>query len=95
MKIPDKPVLYIIIPCYNEQEVLLQTAPMFLDKLTQLTRQEKIAEDSRILFVNDGSKDKTWELFATLQSKISIISALHKVGTGDIRTLCWLVLWRQ
>lgn len=62
----DKPILYIIIPCYNEQEVLPQTAPMFLDKLTQLTQQGKIAENSRILFVNDGSKDKTWEIICDL-----------------------------
>lgn len=61
-----KPILYIIIPCYNEQEVLPQTAPMFLDKLTQLTQQGKIAENSRILFVNDGSKDKTWEIICDL-----------------------------
>lgn len=66
MKPSDKPVLYIIIPCYNEQEVLPQTAPMFLDKLTQLTQQGKIAENSRILFVNDGSKDKTWEIICDL-----------------------------
>lgn len=62
----DKPILYIIIPCYNEQEVLPQTAPMFLDKLTQLTQQGKIAENSRILFMNDGSKDKTWEIICDL-----------------------------
>lgn len=62
----DKPILYIIIPCYNEQEVLPQTAPMFLDKLTQLTQQGKIAENSRILFVNDGSKEKTWEIICDL-----------------------------
>ena len=62
----DKPILYIIIPCYNEQEVLPQTAPMFLDKLTQLSQQGKIAENSRILFVNDGSKDKTWEIICDL-----------------------------
>ena len=60
------PRLFIVIPCYNEQEVLPQTAPMFLDKLTQLTQQGKIAENSRILFVNDGSKDKTWEIICDL-----------------------------
>lgn len=80
MKIPDKPVLYIIIPCYNEQEVLLQTAPMFLDKLTQLTRQEKIAEDSRILFVNDGSKDKTWEIICDLAKQNQ-----HYIGIAQSR----------
>ena len=56
------PVLYMIIPCYNEQEVLPITSGMFLQKLTQLIREGKIAPDSRILFVDDGSKDTTWEL---------------------------------
>ena len=54
------PVLYIVIPCYNEQEVLPITAPQFLAKLRQLTEAGKIAEESRVLFVNDGSKDRTW-----------------------------------
>ena len=57
-----KPVLYIVIPCYNEEAVLPITAPMFRDKLRALIDAEKIDEHSRILFVNDGSKDRTWEL---------------------------------
>lgn len=60
------PVLYIVIPCYNEQEVLPQTAPMFLEKLQSLTQKGKIAPDSRVLFVNDGSKDSTWEIISSL-----------------------------
>ena len=60
------PVLYIVIPCYNEQEVLPITAPQFLAKLTQLSQQGKIAPDSRVLFVNDGSKDRTWEIIQDL-----------------------------
>ena len=56
------PQLYMIIPCYNEEAVLPVTAPLFLEKLQQLAGQGRIAEDSRILFVDDGSKDKTWEL---------------------------------
>ena len=56
------PILYIVIPCYNEQEVLPITAPMFLQKLTDLTAAGKISPDSRVLFVNDGSKDRTWEI---------------------------------
>lgn len=58
----DKPILYIVIPCYNEEKVLPLTAPMFLNKIEQLADEEKIHQDSRVLFVNDGSKDKTWEL---------------------------------
>ncbi|MDD6023645.1 MAG: glycosyltransferase family 2 protein [Oscillospiraceae bacterium] len=60
------PVLYMVIPCYNEQEVLPITAPMFLGKLRQLTEQGKIAPESRVLFVNDGSKDATWDIIRSL-----------------------------
>lgn len=54
------PRLYIVIPCYNEEQVLPITAPQFRDKLLALFRQGKIRPDSRVLFVNDGSKDNTW-----------------------------------
>lgn len=64
-----KPVLYIVIPCYNEQEVLPKTAPMFLEKLRQLTGEGKIDETSRILFVNDGSKDQTWAIIQELSAQ--------------------------
>ncbi len=60
------PRLFIIIPCYNEEKVLPITAPLFLDKLRQLTEAGKIAEDSRVLFVNDGSRDRTWEIIRML-----------------------------
>ncbi len=60
------PVLYIVIPCYNEEQVLPITAPMFRDKLLALSRQGKISPDSRVLFVNDGSKDQTWNLICQL-----------------------------
>lgn len=62
----NKPVLYIVIPCYNEQEVLPITAPLFLSKILELTEESKISSDSRILFVNDGSKDRTWEIIQEL-----------------------------
>lgn len=60
------PILYIVIPCYNEQEVLPITAPMFLQKLADLTAAGKISPESRVLFVNDGSKDRTWEIICDL-----------------------------
>ena len=60
-----KPILYIVIPCYNEKDVLPLTAPMFLEKLNSLISAEKISEDSRILFVNDGSKDNTWDIISS------------------------------
>ena len=61
-----RPVLYIVIPCYNEQEVLPITAPLFLQKVQELAEAEKISPDSRVLFVNDGSKDRTWEIICQL-----------------------------
>lgn len=61
-----QPILYIVIPCYNEEQVLPITCSMFLEKIKSLVQKEKISDDSRILFVNDGSKDKTWEIIKQL-----------------------------
>ena len=62
----ELPILYIIIPCYNEQEVLPITAPQFLQKITELATAQKIAPDSRVLLVDDGSKDATWDIISSL-----------------------------
>ena len=61
-----KPILWIVIPCYNEEQVLPLTAPMFLEKVRQLAADGKISASSRVLFVNDGSKDRTWEIIRGL-----------------------------
>ena len=61
-----KPILWIVIPCYNEEQVLPITAPLFLKEIQELTEAGKISENSRILFVNDGSADKTWEIIRDL-----------------------------
>ena len=61
-----KPILYIVVPCYNEQEVLPKTAPMFKSKIEELVKLGKVNEKSKVLFVNDGSRDKTWEIIKTL-----------------------------
>lgn len=58
--------LYIVIPCYNEEKVLPITSKMFLDELELLISKEKISNESRIMFVNDGSKDNTWTLIKKL-----------------------------
>lgn len=60
------PKLYIVIPCYNEEEVLPETSKRILDKLQRMIQKEICCEDSRILFVDDGSKDKTWSLIEGL-----------------------------
>ena len=59
-------VLYIVIPCYNEEVVLPITAPLFRDKLLSLSQQGKISPDSRVLFGNDRSNDNTWDLICRL-----------------------------
>lgn len=64
-----KPTLFIIIPCYNEQEVLPITAPEFLRELTYLQENQYISNDSKILFIDDGSKDNTWQIISDLSSQ--------------------------
>lgn len=65
----ENPRLYIVIPCYNEQEVLPITAPLFLKKLDELIENGKVANDSKIMFVNDGSKDDTWNIICNLSKE--------------------------
>lgn len=74
------PVLYIVIPCYNEQEVLPITASMFLQKIIDLVENKKISDSSRILFVNDGSRDSTWEIINKLSGE-----DLHYIGISQSR----------
>lgn len=64
-----KPILWIVIPCYNEEAVLPITAPMFLQKLEDLSGAGRISARSRILFVNDGSRDRTWAIIRELAEK--------------------------
>lgn len=69
--------LYLVIPCYNEQEVLPETARRLKEKLQSLIEKEKIAEGSRIVFVNDGSGDRTWEIIKELHEADSIYSGIN------------------
>ena len=65
----NKPILWVVIPCYNEQEVLSVTAPLFLEELQKMQQHGKISNKSRILFVNDGSIDKTWDIINQLSKE--------------------------
>lgn len=76
----NKPVLWIIIPCFDEEKVLPVTAPLFREQLRVMTVAGKIAEKSRILFVNDGSKDKTWKIISALA-----IEDEHFIGISQSR----------
>ena len=69
-------VLYLVIPCYNEEEVLPETSRRLLEKLGTMVENKMVSPKSRILFVNDGSKDKTWDLIEELHEKHPQISGL-------------------
>lgn len=69
-------ILYLVIPCYNEQEVLPETSKQLLEKMTSLIKAEKISENSKIVFVNDGSKDSTWELIEQLHKENPIFQGI-------------------
>lgn len=70
------PVLYIVIPCYDEQEVLPVTAPLFVSELKKLIASKRITDESRVLFVNDGSKDQTWNIITTLAASDTYIEGI-------------------
>jgi len=61
--------LYIVVPCYNEQQVLPTTSKVLLEKLDTLIKAQKISSNSRILFVDDGSRDETWDIISSLTSQ--------------------------
>ena len=69
--------LYVVVPCYKEEAVLPETAKRLREKLHALIDQGKIASGSRILFVNDGSKDRTWEIIEGLHAQDPIYSGVN------------------
>lgn len=69
--------LYLVIPCYNEEEVLPETSKRLKEKVTSLITKGKIDEGSRIVFVNDGSKDRTWELISELHKQDPVFSGIN------------------
>ena len=79
------PTLYLIIPCYNEEKVLPLTAPLFLQEITLLTEKNLISEQSRIMFIDDGSRDKTWEIITRLSKENESIVASVRAATVGIR----------
>lgn len=58
--------LYIVVPCYNEQEVLHETTKRLIDKLNRMIAEGLVSQDSRIMYVDDGSKDRTWQIIEEL-----------------------------
>ncbi len=72
-----KKILYLVVPCYNEEEVLHETAKRLLDKLKGIIDNNLVSEESKILFVNDGSKDKTWDIIEELYEQNHIFSGVN------------------
>ena len=69
--------LYLVIPCYNEEDVLPETSKRLKEKMTSLIEAGKIDKNSRITFVNDGSKDRTWEIICALHEEDNIYSGIN------------------
>ena len=72
------PILYIVIPCYNEEEVLPVTSGMFRDEIQDLIEKDKISSESRILFVDDGSKDSTWQIISSLALEDPVFTGIRQ-----------------
>lgn len=73
----DAKTLYVVIPCYKEEEVLPETARRLKSKMAALVEQGRIAPDSRVMFVNDGSRDRTWEIIAWLHQEDRLFSGVN------------------
>lgn len=72
----EKNILYIVVPCYNEEPVLGETSKRLKEKCEKLIRDGKISKESRIVFVNDGSKDRTWEIISQLHEENKLFSGV-------------------
>lgn len=72
----SNPILYLVIPCFNEEEVLPISAKKLSEKLSNLIKIKKISPKSKILFIDDGSKDKTWKIIEDLQKKDEVFAGL-------------------
>ena len=70
------PILYIVVPCYNEEEVLEETTKRLKNKLEVLIKNKKVSEDSRVMYVNDGSKDKTWDIIKEIHKKEKLFTGI-------------------
>jgi polyisoprenyl-phosphate glycosyltransferase len=69
-------ILYLVIPCYNEEEVILETTKRLTKKISDLIEKKEISKESKVLYVNDGSKDKTWELIKKIHNDNSMFTGL-------------------
>lgn len=83
-----KPVLYVVIPCYNEEQVLPVTGRLFVQQLEQMIRGGKIKDESRLLFVDDGSTDDTWKTICRWISETKYCQGMRlKKNSGQQKAL--------
>ena len=93
------PILYVVVPCYNEEEVLPVTSGMMADELKLLADNAKISKDSRILYVDDGSRDHTWQVICGLAALNPVFTGIRQsrnrghqnavlAGLMEVRDLC-------
>lgn len=69
-------VLYIVVPCYNEEEVLEETTRQLKEKMKNLIKDKKISKESRVMYVNDGSKDNTWKMIEEISEKEKLFTGI-------------------
>ncbi len=72
-----KNILYIVVPCYNEEEVLEETTKQLNNKLLNLIKSRKISKNSKVMYVNDGSKDKTWSLIKKINKHSKFFTGIN------------------
>ena len=72
----SKNVLYVVVPCYNEEEVLKETTKRLKEKMNNLIKEKKISKDSKVMYVNDGSKDNTWNLIKKINEKEKLFTGI-------------------
>lgn len=72
----NSPILYVVIPCYNEEEVLEETTRQLKIKMEQLIGDKAISSKSKVMYVNDGSKDKTWELIKSINKREKLFTGV-------------------
>ena len=77
MKDVKKNILYLVIPCYNEEEVLPITTKKLTEKLDNMIKGKLVSKESRIMYVNDGSKDRTWELIGQFNKTNKYVTGVN------------------
>lgn len=73
----EQPILYLVIPCYNEEEVLPETSKQLAVKMNKLIKQQIISKKSRVMFVDDGSKDATWSIIEKLHNENNCFTGIR------------------